>query len=297
MFYTYLFLLALGAMCWSCGEDQVELSDSARIGFTSPQRVIIQGYSDHVMEPFLSRDGRLLFFNNRNAPTDNTNLHWATKLTDTLFQYEGELMGVNTPSLEGVPTMDRNGNFYYVHTGTYEQTQSTIYRADYSNGGLSNNGLVERISRKTMGWVNFDVEVSDDGQTLYFVDGRFDARGGPYAANLVIATKQANQFARLAESDRMLQHINTSDLEYAAAISKDELQLSFTRVAAPLTEQSQPVIYLATRNHLDEPFTNVQPIAGISGFVEAATFSADDRGMYYHKKDEGIFRLYYIRKQ
>ena len=40
--------------------------------FGNPQRVTIQGYNDHAMEPFITRDGRYLFFNNLNDPAVNT---------------------------------------------------------------------------------------------------------------------------------------------------------------------------------------------------------------------------------
>ena len=46
------------------------------------------GYSGNIMEPFLSRDGNILLFNNLNSLPENTNLHWATKINDTTFQYE-----------------------------------------------------------------------------------------------------------------------------------------------------------------------------------------------------------------
>jgi len=81
------------------------------------------------MEPFLSRDGKYLFFNNSNDPRVNTNLHWATRIDDLTFQYKGEIQGVNTNALEGVPSMDRNSVFYFVSNRSYDQTASTIYRA------------------------------------------------------------------------------------------------------------------------------------------------------------------------
>jgi hypothetical protein len=43
--------------------------------FSGPRAVEIVGYRDHAMEPFVSRDGRYLLFNNRNDPSENTDLH------------------------------------------------------------------------------------------------------------------------------------------------------------------------------------------------------------------------------
>lgn len=295
MVNTNTLLWFAGMICFSCSEDNGSLDEISPIDFGVPVLVTIEGYNGHVMEPFISRDGTVLFFNNLNVPTENTNLHWCTRINDTLFRYEGEIENINTPSLEGVPTMDKDNVFYFIHTGSYEETLSTIYKGEFAAGSVLNSVLVDNVSRNTAGWVNFDVEVSNDGNTLYFVDGRFDANGGPYESNLVIAEKEGEQFFRSNDSDEILQNINTEDLEYAAAITKDELEICFTRV--PANGRSEPKIYIAERESADEPFANVHQIENLSGFVEAATYSQDDQGIYFHKKEEDLHRLYYVRKQ
>lgn len=285
----------------SCRKDGIRSKEIAEgidtVFFGKPLAVKIDNYQGHVMEPFLSRDGQLLFFNNLNAPSENTNLHWCKRVNDTLFSYEGEIANVNTSSLEAVPSMDKSNMFYFVHTGSYEKTFSTIYRAKYSLGRIEDPVLVADISRKTVGWVNFDVEISHDGKTLYFVDGRFNAHGGPYEANLVIAKKENGQFYRYHDSDHILQNINTRNLEYAAAITKNELEICFTRVSAPLNDTSSPKIYIATRKNTYEPFSNVQLIGNLIGFVEAPTYTPDDEAIYFHKKEDDLHRLYFVRKR
>lgn len=141
--------------------------------FRNPEPVTIRGYNDHAMEPFITRDGRYLFFNNSNDPTVNTNLHYAQRIDDLTFEYKGEIAGVNTPALEGVPTMDRDGGFYFVSTRSYKETLSTVYRGRFSRGVVSDVELVPGISEKKPRHVNFDAEVSASGDTLYFVDGIF----------------------------------------------------------------------------------------------------------------------------
>jgi len=282
--------------CFSCNEKQERLDTMQTITSREPQLVFIEGYNGHIMEPFLSRDGRVLFFNNLNTAAVNTNLHWSVRINDTLFQYKGELSNINTESLEGVPTMDMDSNFYYVHTGTYEQTFSTIYTGYFTEGTVIEPSLVENISLERPGWVNFDVEVSSDGNTLYFVDGRFDAKGGPYEADIVIARKENGKFYRDDSSEYIFQNINTNALEYAAAVTKDELEICFTRVATPLNAESSPKLYLASRNNRNEPFANVRLIENLSGFVEAATYTPDDRGLYFHQKENNTHNLYFVRK-
>src|SRR5687768_496373 len=74
--------------------------------FARPERAQIQGYLGDVMEPFLTRDGRYLLFNNRNDPATNTELHYARHVDGLTFAYEGQISGVNTPALEGVASVD-----------------------------------------------------------------------------------------------------------------------------------------------------------------------------------------------
>lgn len=297
MFYKIIFMSLLGLISYGCNGEKEEPAPFNKIEFETPKAVTVQGYNGHIMEPFLSRTGDVLFFNNQNIPSVNTNLHWCTRVDDTTFEYQGELLGVNTQDLEGVPTMDMHQQFYFVYTGMYEETLSTIYKGIFEQGHLSELSLVENISRKKMGWVNFDVEVSNDGQTLYFVDGRFDANGGPHEANFVIAKKTDDVFERISNSETIMQHINSNDLEYAAAVTKDELEICFTRVSVPLNSNSEPHIYIANRATVDEPFSNVQMIEAITGFVEAPTYAPDDKGIYFHKKENGEHVLYYVRKK
>ena len=56
--------LAVVLLC-ACGSNPAPAPDPE---FGSRQRVSIRGYSDHAMEPFLTRDGRFLLFNNSNDP-------------------------------------------------------------------------------------------------------------------------------------------------------------------------------------------------------------------------------------
>lgn len=156
--------------------------------FDHPQRVKIEGYDGHAMEPFVSRDGKYLLFNNSNDPAVNTNLHYAERTDDLTFQYKGELKGVNTAALEGVPTMDKQNTLYFVSPRNYDKTFSTIYRGTFAAGAVTGVELASGISRNQAGIVNFDVDVSPDGNTLYFVDSRF-VRGLPETADLVIAER------------------------------------------------------------------------------------------------------------
>jgi Tol biopolymer transport system component len=265
-------------------------SEGAPAAFANPQRVTLRGYRDDAMEPALSRDGRYLFFNNSNEPAANTDLHWAERIDDLTFQYKGEVVGVNTAALEGVPSMDRNGAFYFVSTRSYERTASTIYRAAFANGTLSGVELVPGISAQVPGRVNFDAEISPDGNTLYFVDSAFEG-GVPKTADISLAERSGAGFVRVASSAVILQQINTAALEYAPAISGAGLEIFFTRA-----EGGAPAIYTSTRLSTWLPFGAPRRIEVASGFVEAPSLSFDEKSLYYHKKEGGQLVLYRVSR-
>src|SRR5262249_14243166 len=136
--------VALSLVLTDCRLGRTVASQKEReyTAFGSPERITIRGYSDHAMEPFITRDGRYLFFNNSNDPSVNTNLHYAERINDLAFEYKGEVAGVNTQALEGVPTMDKNGVFYFVSTRSYMETLSTIYRGRFSGGAVTGVKIV-----------------------------------------------------------------------------------------------------------------------------------------------------------
>jgi hypothetical protein len=286
-----LCVLAVAAAVPACTGSPGPLRTAEYTAFRAPERVTIRGYDDHAMEPFITRDGRFLFFNNLNDPSVNTNLHYAERVDDVTFDYRGEVRGANSDVLDGVPTMDVAGTLYFVSTRSYAQTLSTIYRGRFVAADVTGVELVLGISKQEPGAVNFDVEVSADGGTLYFVDGIIRGGSVPEVADLAIAVRQGSDFRRLAESAELLRHVNTNDLEYAAAVSADGLELFFTRLRG-----QQPGIYRTTRTALDATFDPPARVSAIEGFVEAPTLSADGRSLYYHKRDGARFVIYRVTR-
>ncbi len=280
----------LAAAGWGC--ERTEEPEPQPGDFAGPQRVTIQGYDDHAMEPFISRDGRYLFFNNSNDPAVDTNLHWAERIDDLTYQYRGEIGGVNTTSLEGVASMDQDGAFYFVSTRSYDQTASTIYRGLFTSGTVSGVDLAPGVSTATPGTVNFDAEISPDGGTLYFVDSRFSASGQPQTADILVATWNGAAFVRDSGSATIMEQVNTSkSLEYAPCISASGLELYFTRL-----EGSSPAIWGAARTDTSSPFGAPRRITAATGFVEGPTLSPDDKSLYYHKRDGDRFVIYRVTR-
>src|SRR5277367_3549301 len=177
--------------------------------FSNPQPVTIGGYTGDAMEPFISKDGAYLFFNNRNDPSVNTDLFFASRVDDQTFTFLGPVPDVNSPQLDAVASLDTLGNFYFVSTRSYSTTLSTIYSGQFAGGTLSNVALVPGISRQQTGWVNFDAEISGDGQTLWFNDGQFSLSGVLLAASIAIADWQGTNFVRQADSATLLESVNS----------------------------------------------------------------------------------------
>ena len=290
MYNIAIALLLSLSTCQSAG-NVASRKEPERTTFGNPERITIRGYKDHAMEPFITSDGRYLFFNNSNDPSVNTNLRYAERIDDLTFEYKGEVAGVNTQFLEGVPTMDKNGLFYFVSTRSYKETLSTIYQGRFSGGAVTGVKIVEGISEKALGRVNFDVEVSADGRTLYFVDGVFSGKPVPDKADIAIAVRGDTGFRRLPGSAELLKNVNTEALEYAACVSPDNLELFFTRA-----ENNGPAIYRTTRKSDAQPFDRAARVAAIKGFVEAPTLSPDGRSLYYHLKEGERFVIYRVTR-
>ncbi len=261
--------------------------------FSNPQAVTIVGYSQDAMEPFITRDGNFLFFNNSNDPSVDTNLYWASKVDDLTFQFQGEIGGVNSTALDAVPSMDLSNNFYFVSTRSYDTTLSTIYSGSYANGSVAGVGIVPGVSAMERGLIDFDEEISADGNTLYFTEGVFTGASVPQSSEIIIARRSGGTFVRDPNSKKILKKINSGGkLNYAADTSADELELFFTRFSG-----KEPAIYMSGRMSTSLPFGVPQKIRAITGFAEAPSISPDGKSLYFHMKNRhGVFSIYRVMR-
>jgi len=249
--------------------------------FIRPQRVVIQGYSEvAAMEPFISRDGKYLFFNNSNGkPGTDTHLFYATRINDTTFQLVGSVKGLDAslraPDINSAaPSLDTNGNIYFTTNRSYHHDFNVIHHGLFNNGTVTGVAPVTGISRKQPGWINMDGEISEDGRTLYYSDN------SEQVSIIKVASKNADgSFSPLANSDDLLKNVNNADHNYAPSSSKDGLELFFTRAMAG-------GIYVVKRSSTSEPFGVPQlAVSAADGPVEAPSISSDGTHLYYAKKD------------
>ncbi len=264
--------------------------------FGSPEPVAINGYSGEAMEPFLSRDGAYLFFNNAGGATDK-DLFYATFIDNTTFQFQGAIAAINTSAVDGVPTMDNTSRFYYVSTDGYGVSDNATLRAGTWTGStVTGSAPLTGLTIPTPGIIYFDIEVGPDDSTLYLSEGDFRGGGGvPSAADIVVAVDNGAGFSRDPGSAAIMANVNTDKLEYAPAISADGLELFFTRFD-PGTGEAR--IHRAVRSSKSGAFGEPQPVGAITGFVEGPALSPDEKSLYYHRRNAttGRFEIYRVTR-
>jgi hypothetical protein len=294
---TALALALLAYPITSCGgEDSTASPDYTLLG--NPELVTITGYSGDVMEPFISRDGAYLFFNNNGGGATDKDLFYATYVTDTTFQFQSAIAAVNSVTVDGTPTMDDANTFYYVSLASYNPptTYDSIFAGTWSGGTVTGASAVAGLAIALPGFINFDVEISPDGSTLYFNDGYFTGGGFPDAADIAIAVDSGSGFGRDPNSAAIMANVNTTDkLEYAPAISRDGLELFFTRLD-PNTMAAR--IYRTSRATAAGAFGAPQLVRAIEGFVEGPALSPDEKSLYYHRLNTAAnkFELYRVTR-
>ncbi len=278
-----IFLTACGNGSGGGGGNSSPPASDDYTAFSNPEIVTINGYNNgDMMEPFISRDGIYLFFNDRGPARD---IYYATFTNETTFQYQGAITSINTAAVEGVATMDVSNTFFYVSTANYNPPSfayDTLYTGSWTGSTVTGSTPVTGLAIEILGFINFDIEVSLDGSTLYFNDGDFT--GGntmPDVANIAIAVNSGSGFTRDPNSVTIMANVNTNDnLEYAPSISADGLEFFFTRFDP---DTSEAHIYRAVRSNTSSPFGVPQLVSAIEGHVEGPALSPDEKSLYYHR--------------
>jgi len=279
--------LGLLAACWLIAESRPVYSQGSSL-YVNPQRVEIAGYNGTAMEPFISLDGRFLFFNNDDDPrSPNKSIMFAQRTGPLSFSYLGELPGVNLhvrDKVEAAPSMDRQGRFYFTSTTSYERDRHTVFAGDFDGARVTNVHVVGGdINSLADGELNMDMNISPDGEMLYVSKARLGLLSlvthAPVGVQLLMARRAGNQFNIDPGSTQILRNVN-SGLDYAPAITDDGLELYFNR--GPNT------IMVATRVSRNEPFGAPRSLDALSGgVVEGPSLSLDRREMFFHKSVNG----------
>jgi hypothetical protein len=288
---------ALSATCRGAG---LEPDPALRYPeFAEEEEVKIAGYDADAMEPFVTADGRYMFFNSLNDGR-TTSLYHARRESDTAFTFAGEIAGVNgaPPHLDAVASMDEDGRFYFVSTRDYP--------AEIRNylGGWFQAGAVSRVAPvdgdfyvRRPGWLIMDAEISTDGERLYYVNARFSGKALPDEARLGMARRRGEAFLKEPSSDELFARVNhPGDLVYAPATTSGGRELYLTRIRkGTLTTE----ICVSLLSDADGVYSVPQPLPIEGRGAEAPSLTRDGSRIYYHKKvaSDGRYRVFTMRRR
>ena len=295
-------ILSLVAFSLSCKEETITDPENSVSEFVNERIVVITGYSSDAMEPFISKDGNYLFFNNLKG-VNGKDLYYAERVDDTTFEFKGEIEGVNTIAVDGNPTMDAQNNFYFISTRDLATGIKTIYGGIFNNGTVSNLHVINgTINIPTPYWINMGAEISKNGNTLFTSNAKFNIGDNfPNEGNIRFAIKDGNEFNIPNNETEILVNINTDDaIEYAGELSSDELEIFYSQV----TLSNPPLfkMFYAKREGINGAFGNpisiAEPFEGNpNAFVEAPTLSDDGKRLYYHKLNNGVFSIFMLSRE
>ena len=257
---------------------------------TAPEPVRIASYTGEAMEPFVSRDGKFLFFNTRNDPGVDTNLHVAEVSFDGHFRYLGLLEGTRSTDLDAVATMSADSRFCFISPREYRRTLVSVFCGTFDGTKVVDAAPQTGLATARLGRLIFDMEISADGRSMVYAEGSFSGKATPDDADLYLAKQGVNGFEPDASGKRILARLNTDALEYAPALSADGLSLTFTRLEGVWPFQS-PSLLRATRSHTSQYFGEPKRITAIDGFVEGASY-APDGALYFHKRVTNRFQIW-----
>ncbi len=265
--------------------------------FVNDKVVNIIGYNDDAMEVFISRDGQYLFFNSMKRKNKSKDIFYAERIDDYNFKFKGEIKPINSNEVEGVPTLDSQGNFFFVSTVNYKpRNLVTMYKGKFKEGKVENVTPMSELSLNKSGWLNMDSEISEDGNTLYSTHSYFKrGQNFPSKSYFFYAKKQNNVFVPQANSSDIFKNINKDQIVYGAGISKNELELFYTRL---LIDQKRFESLRATRPNKMAVFGKPKVIREITGFSEAPALNHREDMIYYHKRSEqdGKFRIHVLHR-
>lgn len=272
--------------------------------------VAIDNYSANAMEPKVSADGVVLFWNDKPASDTQMDIHYAVKQSNGRYLHIGTLPGtVDSSNLDGTPAIDSLGNFYFISTRAYASTQRTLFGGLIQVLGPNSLSVAnvqsaeQALTPVGAGHLYSDVEVSWDGKYLAATDSVFSGKAFPDSSKLVLFNVNSRSASVYTDSDRILANVNNGNcLTYAATFSPDMLELYYTVYPASGEVQTSDFrIVVSKRASLNDAFGTGAIISAVTGTsTEGPALSYGDGGktLYYHKMDSvsGRFKIYKLSR-
>jgi hypothetical protein len=270
--------------------------------FGPDRQVTINGLTFDAMEPAISADGNVLFFNSLNDGL-TTSLYYATRVNDTTFSFAGPLAGANqtvTPRLDAVPSSDSASRIYWTSLRDFPNQMDNCFYGQFNGSDVLNaRRLHGTFYNYSPGWIMMDAAIHHSGHLLYYTNADFGpgytaCSGVPCRARLGVAQKiNDSTFNKLTDSDSILQLVNdTPYVVYAPHLSRDGLELYYSRlVRSNLAQGTQ--ICVSVRSSVTAPFGAALVLHPFSALVpEAPTLTTDMSRLYFHRKSGSLFRIF-----
>ncbi len=277
--------------------DDVELSETSSelgVGWCNDAEVPVlnlpleNGKPINIEEPFIRVANGLVFLYFSDRVIDERDLHYAIWTTSG-FVYLGRVQGVNSATgIEGAPSIDPHGNFYFTSSGTPGQI---------AHGTLSSWGTVTYVGpvygmpqanvsgNVLYGNMDIGVAPSETFAVLSRAAWLLPAGGLPAAADLWYLRRLSptTMLHYPTDTANFLGALNTPDkLEYAPEISTDGLQIFYTQTTlAPVTT----AILTASRPSVTMPFGPPTTIVGPTSdaIIEGPTVTPGNDRIFYHR--------------
>jgi len=244
------------------------------------------------MEPFISRDGKWLFFNSRNAGPD-TALHYGLFINSTTVRYMGRIGGAANaplPHLDAVPAMTDNYEFVWISTRNYAQNYEAVFQGTFDPvyGTIPTATPVHgNFYIREPVWIVMDQELNRDGSILFYVNAHFGFPPGPLPifSNISLALRNPDgTYSEHPKAAEIMKTVNAADptiLTYApSSLGTDGLELYYSQGGA---------LFVTRRNSPDEPFGTPElinlPCSGDWTEPEAPTLSSDGKLMIFNRMD------------
>lgn len=337
IFVSFVVLLSFAIIFQNCGAtqtvptrtsiksksclEQLTLTNSE---WSNEEEVFIDGFTHNAgtlqkaMEPQISHDQNVIFFNNKTDNDTEMNVHYAIRQSSGRFQYAGTLPGtVNPTVLDGVPAMDALGNFYFMSLRNYGATgpNGSTFRTIFGGKlNLDSSGLfiTEVASADTsfgagkMWDFDMDIGVSWDGTLAVSSRATFaEGKSYPDASYLELFNVNSRNLTAHPDNANIMKNVNLPGcISYAPSLSSDLKELYFTILGQDDSGNFDFRTVVSKRNSISDPFGTPAVILAIpNGYVaEAPSITFDDGGktLYFHRKDPHAgdrFKIYKISRQ
>lgn len=309
-----IFAIGVGASCTPNPEEPVLTATclgglQTNTEFSGETVITVSGFTGNAMEPRISHDQVVLFFNDKPASDTNMNVHYAIRQSATVYNYIGTVPGtVANGYLDGVPAIDSSGNFYFISTRDYASNFQTLFSGVLSVLGPSSlqiNSVAAAdtsIKRTVAGALDMDLDVSWDGTLAVVSRASFSGKAYPDSSRLELFDVSSRSLLARSDGQSVFQNINRAGCTvYAGALSSDKREVFYTLFPSGAPTGTDFRVMIAKRNSTSEVFAAGQMVSGITNnFPEGPSLTIDDGGktLYYHRFDSvsSTFKIYKVTR-